>query len=76
MTIFDREQVTDIFRQRVLEALDEAARETFDPPGNRAGATDADLPRLFTAIDAQIDVLAERFGDILIEPVLKPKETK
>ena len=52
----------DVFREKVLAALDAAARETFDPPRNDAGATDGDLPRLFKAIDKQIEILADRYN--------------
>ncbi len=60
----NRKKTIQVFRQRVLGALDSAARETFNPPGYTAGsgATDADLPRLFKAIDAQVDVLAKRYN--------------
>ena len=66
-TILDLETVRDAFHLRVLEALDLAARETFNPARNDAGATDADLPRLFRAIDEQVSILADRYGVILRE---------
>ncbi len=60
----DREIARDVFHLRILRALDEAAREVFDSPRFNlgAGATDRDLPRLFRAIDEQLDILAERYG--------------
>ena len=39
-----------------------AAERNVRPASQRlAGATDEDLPRLFKAIDAQVDVLAQRY---------------
>ena len=64
--IFDRDATQNAFRDAVLKAFDEIARELFGNaipakyPGD--GATDADLPRLFKAVYAQVDVLAQRFG--------------
>lgn len=63
----NRDYVRDVFREAVLKGLDLATRQTFDPPQTNAGATDADLPRLFKAIDAQVDRLADRFGVILTD---------
>ena len=57
----NRERVVEEFRRAVLRALDRAADQEFDPPRNDSGAIDADLPRLFKAIDAQVDVLAKRY---------------
>lgn len=67
--VYDINDMRDIFRNHVLEALDKAACETFNPPRNDAGATDADLPRLFDAIDKQLFVLAGRYNAILVDPV-------
>jgi hypothetical protein len=53
------EDIRDCFRERLLEALDHAAREAFGASGE-AGATDTDLPRLFAALDIQIDLLVKR----------------
>jgi hypothetical protein len=53
------EDIRDCFRERLLEALDHAAREAFGASGE-AGATDTDLPRLFAALDIQIDLLIKR----------------
>ncbi len=64
-TTTDRDYALEVFRNRVLSALDEAAREIFNPPRNDAGATDADLPRLFKAIDAQVEALADRYRVVL-----------
>lgn len=70
MVTLDREMIVEPFRQKVLAALDAAANETFGQLGlvhrNDSGATDADLPRLFKALDAQIDVLAARYGVVLV----------
>ena len=59
-----REMVHEVFRLKVLTALDAATWECFGPKitQNTCGATDADLPRLFKAIDGQADAVAERFG--------------
>jgi len=53
------EDIRDLFRERLLEALDSAAKEAFGGRGE-VGATDADLPRLFAALDVQIDLLVKR----------------
>ena len=67
MTVtINRERVQEEFRAAVLSALDTAARATFNPPRNDAGASDADLPRLFKAIDAQIEALADRYDFALV----------
>lgn len=58
----NRDYVQAVFRAKVLEALDAAANETFKPARNDSGAADADLPRLFKAIDEQVEVLAKRYG--------------
>jgi hypothetical protein len=65
----NREAVRDVFRERLLMALDLAAREAFDPQDRtRAeGATDGDLPRLFSALDVQIETLAERYNVALVD---------
>ncbi len=55
-------EIEDIFHEEILTALDQAARRTFNPPRNDAGANDADLPRLFRAIDEQVRVLAARYN--------------
>jgi len=66
----DRDEVLSVFRRNVLAALDQSARDTLGPRAysrNDSGATDADLPRLFKAIDAQVEVLSERFGVYLLD---------
>ena len=65
----DKETAREIFRQHVLAAMDKAAREIFGPliPRNSAGATDGDLPRLFAALDEQVDVLAARYETVLYD---------
>jgi len=59
--IFNRDRIVLAFRDAVLITLDDVANQMFDPPRNDSGATDEDLPRLFKAIDAQVDVLAQRY---------------
>jgi hypothetical protein len=51
-------------RESVLLALDTWARASGLPnlPQGQPGATDADLTRLFKAIDAQVDTIIERSG--------------
>jgi hypothetical protein len=66
-TTANRERVQEAFRGHVLAALDAAARETFNPPRNDAGASDADLPRLFKALDEQIAALCERYDVVLVD---------
>lgn len=58
----NRDDTRDIFHMIVLEAFDKAANQTFKPLRNDSGATDDDLPRLFKAIDKQVEVLAKRYG--------------
>lgn len=57
----DRDEALEIFRTMVLEALDQAAQSVF----GKDGAIDADLPRLFKAIDEQVDVLSQRYDHFL-----------
>jgi hypothetical protein len=63
---YDKELATEIFRNAVLAALDEAAAQIFGisiPARNSGvGATDADLPALFKTIDAQLERLSVRYG--------------
>ncbi|TIT80115.1 MAG: hypothetical protein E5W57_04080 [Mesorhizobium sp.] len=68
---YDKDTAKEILRNAVLNALDAAAKEIF---GERAaghkggvGAMDEDLPRLFPAIDQQLDVLSTRFNHPLYE---------
>lgn len=65
----DRDTVRGIFRSHLLVALDAAAREVFQVTHNEhdPGGTDADLPRLFKALDFQIEVLAERYNVALTD---------
>lgn len=59
----DRETAQEIFRARVLAAMDTAATEIFGPqPTNCPGATDADLPSVFPTLDKHLDRLAARYG--------------
>lgn len=64
--MIDRDEAIEVFRLKVLDALDIAAVEVFGEPAENAkrgkGATDGDLPRIFPAVDRQVEVLAERFG--------------
>lgn len=71
---FNSETVTERFRVAVLAALDEAAIETFGElplyqhvARQGSGAYDADLPRLFAAIDAQVEVLVDRYDVKLVD---------
>ena len=57
-----REWLIEDCRDAVLEALDAFALEHLPATTNPLGAKDADLPRLFKAIDAQVDVLLERYS--------------
>lgn len=52
-------------RDAVIAALDNYVRETLSHHAAR-GATDADLPSLFRAIDAHLDRLAARINDGLM----------
>lgn len=63
----DKKEVTEVFRAKMLAALDAAVNETFKPPHNRQGAADQDLPRLFKALDIQIYTLARRYGVVWTE---------
>ncbi len=56
----------DIFRERVLLALDEAARITTGNP-LAMGATDEDLPELFRVLD-------RLFGDVIRREYKAPVE--
>ena len=63
----DYETAQEIFRQRVLAAMDKAAWEILGRSitRNDCGSTDEDLPRLFPAIDEQLDVISKRFNHAL-----------
>jgi hypothetical protein len=53
------EEIEEIFRDNLLEALDFSANEAFGiGPDN--GAKDRDLPALFAALDVQIETLIKR----------------
>jgi hypothetical protein len=62
------DEATEKFRDKVLEAMDEAAKEIFAPLTNHQkggiGATDEDLPRLFRMLDTQLEILVKRYGCI------------
>jgi hypothetical protein len=60
----DHDHVRTVFRAALLTALDNAARNVFN---RQLGASDQDLPRLFAALDAQIETLAERYDATLVE---------
>lgn len=70
--ITKKDDAREAFRNIVLKAMDEAARDIFGERINRndAGATDGDLPHIFPALDAQLDRLAERYGQHLYEDVV------
>jgi len=78
MIIIRDDDIIAEFRNRVLLALDQAARDTFrdlyhfDMPIGQEGAIDADLPELFKAIDAQVARVAKRLGVILEKEETKP----
>jgi hypothetical protein len=57
--IHNQDDAQDTFRRAVLAAMDDAAREIFG--GQVLGATDADLPHFFPALDAQLERLSQRF---------------
>lgn len=59
-----RTWLRDDARDAVLKALDEWAKAS-GLPTVRQGATDADLPELFRALDAQVDRVIERSGAIM-----------
>jgi hypothetical protein len=72
MTIaLDKDTIQDAFRDRLLTALDEIARDVFfhvpKAQRNDAGASDADLPELFKSIDAQVERLCARYDVVLVE---------
>ena len=59
----NRIRLRDSARDAVLAALDTWAKESGLPlPKDQEGATDADLPALFAAIDAQVDRVIDRSG--------------
>jgi len=70
--VLDRGEVLDAFRQRVLAALDDVARDEFargygvELPCLGVGALDEDLPELFRAIDAQVDRIVARIPRIAL----------
>jgi hypothetical protein len=63
--------VQEAFRLAILKALDETAAEIFEGfkslPKRAQGATDAELPELFRAIDAQTNRLCGRYGVVLVD---------
>lgn len=63
-TYLNRETVTETFRQAVLAALDETAATVFRRATgvHDAGASDADLPSLFKAIDEQVTRLGVKYS--------------
>lgn len=58
---YDYETAKDIWRDAILEAMDSAARRI---TGDECamGATDANLPALFRALDAQLALAMENAG--------------
>ncbi len=68
--IINKDDAQEIFRGKVLEAMDQAAREIFllTPKESKiAGATDGDLPRIFPILDAQLEGIAHRFHHVILE---------
>ena len=57
----DQETAQNIWRDAILEAMDAAAKR-ITGQDNVLGADDADLPRLFKALDLQMNVALERAG--------------
>lgn len=59
-----RDDLHEAFRRAALEALDRTAWQVFrrHVTMTSPGATDADLPHIFPAIERQADRLAERFN--------------
>ena len=57
--IYKRNSIIETFRAAVLDALDEAAYTEF---GETIGATDADLPELFSTVDNHVDKLLKRLN--------------
>lgn len=59
-----KESTRDAYRDAVLAALDETSVSLFTRAHgvHDAGASDADLPELFRAIDAHTQRLVDRFG--------------
>ena len=55
---FDGDATIEAFRHAVLRAIDKTASELF----SETGWQDQDLPRLFKAVDAHVETLAERHG--------------
>lgn len=49
----DRDEIKNIYRHNILEALDKSASEVFDK--KTLGAKDCHLPQLFKFIDAYVD---------------------
>lgn len=70
----------EIIRHKVLAALDDGVREIYanvagrPPLTNTPGATDADLPELFKAIDRQADRALARLGIELDEELDHPSK--
>lgn len=55
------DDLTNLMREKVLEALDAAIREATGH-GTAMGARDSDLPELFKSIDAHARRVAARFN--------------
>lgn len=71
MTVLNRNNTREAFRQAVLAAMDDAAQSLFGHlpacGSHSQGATDTDLPELFKGIDAQLDRLCERYEVVLVD---------
>lgn len=65
---YDKDYATDLFRARVLEAMDQAAFEIFHV--DAGGPTDAHLPELFKALDLQLEKLCQRHNHPLYEGLI------
>lgn len=69
MATYDLDTAQEILRNAVLDAMDTAANRIFGTSikTNCAGAMDKDLPKLFAAIDVQLETLSARYNHPLYE---------
>lgn len=68
MYAINRDKVIDAFRDAVLAALDEKAKEIFRVHvDGMPGASDADLPELFRTLDAHVEKIAMRYDAVLVD---------
>lgn len=57
-----KDEAQELFRTKVLEAMDEAAKEVFGDkaPKGKEGSLDEDLPHIFACVDKQFERLSSR----------------